>query len=101
MAGVRLGRLAVAKAHQRQGLGSLLVGVAIETFLEIFDKAGGISLFVDAKNERAMRYYQRFGFESLPSGALALFLSGRLLTYLFDGRAIGICIVALWHAPCF
>lgn len=74
VSGVRLGRLAVAKALQRQGVGKLLLIGALGKFMEIFDAAGGIGLFVDAKDQAARRYYEQFGFVSLPSNELELFL---------------------------
>ena len=74
VSGVRLGRLAVAKAHQRQGLGKVLLIAAMEKFMEIFQRAGGIGLFVDAKDQDAKRYYEQFGFISIPSNKLELFL---------------------------
>jgi len=40
VAGVRLGRLAVAKAYQRKGIGKILLVAAMEKFLEIFNTAG-------------------------------------------------------------
>lgn len=43
-------------------------------FVEIFNTAGGIGLFVDAKDHEAKLYYQRFGFVSLPANELELFL---------------------------
>jgi ribosomal protein S18 acetylase RimI-like enzyme len=71
---VRLGRLAVAKGRQRQGLGrSLMVG-ALKKFQEIFERAGGIGLFVDAKDQDAKIYYEQFGFVSIPGKELELFL---------------------------
>jgi ribosomal protein S18 acetylase RimI-like enzyme len=74
VSGIRLGRLAVAKAHQRQGIGKTLLVAAMGKFIEIFNRAGGIGLFVDAKDEDAKRYYQQFGFVALPSNELELFL---------------------------
>jgi len=74
VSGVRLGRLAVAREYQRQGIGKALLVAAMEKFLEIFNTAGGIGLFVDAKNLEAKRYYERFGFVALPSNELELFL---------------------------
>ncbi len=77
VSGIRLGRLAVAKGVQRQGIGkSLLVG-AMRKFLEIFETAGGIGLFVDAKDAEAKRYYEQFGFIPMPSNELELFLPVR------------------------
>jgi ribosomal protein S18 acetylase RimI-like enzyme len=74
VAGVRLGRLAVAKEHHRQGIGKTLLVAAMDKFMEIFSRAGGIGLFVDAKDQEAKRYYEQFGFASLPSNELELFL---------------------------
>ena len=74
VSGVRLGRLAVAKQYQRQGIGKALLVAAMGKFIEIFNTAGGIGLFVDAKDHDAKRYYEQFGFVSLPSNELELFL---------------------------
>lgn len=74
VSGVRLGRLAVAKDCRRQGIGKTLLVAAMEKFIEIFNTAGGIGLFVDAKDQAAKRYYEQFGFVSLPSNELELFL---------------------------
>jgi ribosomal protein S18 acetylase RimI-like enzyme len=74
VSGVRLGRLAVAREYQRQGVGKTLLVAAMEKFLEIFNTAGGIGLFVDAKDLASKRYYERFGFVALPSNELELFL---------------------------
>ena len=74
VSGIRLGRLAVAKAYQRQGIGKILLVAAMGKFIEIFNAAGGIGLFVDAKDQEARRYYEQFGFIALPSNELELFL---------------------------
>jgi ribosomal protein S18 acetylase RimI-like enzyme len=74
VAGVRLGRLAVAKTNQRQGIGKILIIAAMEKFMAIFNTAGGIGLFVDAKDQQAKNHYEQFGFISMPSNELELFL---------------------------
>ena len=74
VSGIRLGRLAVAKVYQRQGIGKILLVAAMGKFIEIFNTAGGIGLFVDAKDQEAKRYYEQFGFVALPSNKLELFL---------------------------
>ena len=74
VSGIRLGRLAVAKEYQRQRIGKTLLVAAMGKFIEIFNTAGGIGLFVDAKDQDAKRYYEQFGFVSLPSNELELFL---------------------------
>jgi hypothetical protein len=42
--------------------------------MEIFNTAGGIGLFVDAKDQDAKRYYEQFGFVPMPANELELFL---------------------------
>lgn len=74
VAGVRLGRLAVYKTFQRQGIGKTLLVAAMEKFIDIFNTAGGIGLFVDAKDQTIKRYYEQFGFVAMPSNELQLFL---------------------------
>ncbi|HUR45540.1 MAG TPA: GNAT family N-acetyltransferase [Candidatus Saccharimonadales bacterium] len=74
VAGVKLGRLAVAKGQQGKGIGKLLMVAALKKFVEVFDSAGGIGLFVDAKDSQIQSYYERFGFVPLPDDPLLLFL---------------------------
>jgi GNAT superfamily N-acetyltransferase len=74
VAGVRLGRLAVSKYRQGHGLGTILLVAAMKKFLEVFSMAGGIGMFVDAKDGDAKTFYERFGFVALPSNELQLFL---------------------------
>jgi ribosomal protein S18 acetylase RimI-like enzyme len=91
VAGVRLGRLAVAKAYQRQGIGKTLLVAAMGKFLEIFNSAGGIGLFVDAKDQDAKRYYEQFGFVSLPSSELELFLPVKTIQEALNTSSAGAC----------
>ena len=87
VAGVRLGRLAVAKTHQRQSIGKTLLVAAMGKFIEIYHTAGGIGLFVDAKDQDAKRYYEQFGFVSLPSNELELFLSVKTIQEALNTHA--------------
>jgi ribosomal protein S18 acetylase RimI-like enzyme len=74
VAAVKLGRLAVAKHLQRRGIGKLLLVAAMQKVIDVFQTAGGIGLFVDAKDQAAKHYYERFGFVPLSSNDLQLFL---------------------------
>ena len=76
--GVRLGRLAVARACQGKGLGELLLVDALTRARRIHAEAGGIGLFVDAIDEQAVGYYRRLGFDASPDNSLLLFLSVRV-----------------------
>lgn len=71
---MRLGRLAVALDRQGSGLGKALVAEALFRAARVADIAGGIGLFVDAKNETAAAFYAKFGFHPTPSAPLTLFM---------------------------
>ena len=86
-AGIKLGRLAISADRQRQGLGRMLLVAAMEKVIEVFESAGGIGLFVDAKDEAAKAYYERFGFIALPDSPLQLFLPLATLKNALEGTA--------------
>jgi hypothetical protein len=46
----------------------------VNALLEVFESAGGLGLFVDAKDDAAAAYYERFGFTALPDNPRQLFL---------------------------
>ena len=71
---MRLGRLAVASAHQGKGFGEALLAEALDRVASVADVIGGIGLFVEAKDDAAAAFYARFGFEPTPSGPLVLFM---------------------------
>jgi GNAT superfamily N-acetyltransferase len=69
---VLIGRLAVAAEHQGQGLGrALIFDAAIRT-----DRMGigAFALIVDAKDERAVAFYQSSGFTLIPGETRRLFV---------------------------
>ncbi|NMF63811.1 GNAT family N-acetyltransferase [Brasilonema octagenarum] len=72
--GVKLARLAVDQAYQRQGIGEVLMIEAMQRALIVAENAGSIGLFVDAKDESAKTYYSGYGFVSLEDASLELFL---------------------------
>jgi GNAT superfamily N-acetyltransferase len=86
VAGVRLGRLAVSVDHHGRGFGKILLVAAMMKFLEIFSTAGGIGLFVDAKDHHAKAFYEHFGFVPLPSNELQLFLPVATIQEAFARR---------------
>ncbi len=71
---VKLARLAVATTHQSKGYGNYLIGSAVEKVILISENVGIIGLFVDAKDDHAKEYYEKFGFISLNGNPLILFL---------------------------
>jgi ribosomal protein S18 acetylase RimI-like enzyme len=69
---VRIGRLAVDRHFQRRGLGELmLINVVHRT---IQDAAAAFALLVDAKNDIAVTFYQRYGFRLIAGKPRTLFL---------------------------
>ncbi len=70
----RLARLAVDLAHQRQGLGELLLADALQRCVRISESIGMIGVIVDAKDEHARGWYERYEFERLPDSPLTLWL---------------------------
>ncbi len=70
----RLGRLAVSLARQRQGLGGELLLAAGQRALAVAEAVGGVALAIDAKDDRAARWYERFGALRLLDDPLKLVL---------------------------
>lgn len=72
--GIRLGRLAVDRSMQGQGLGELLLADAIQRAGRVLEHLGVHALFVDAKDEQAAAFYRKYSFRPLPSDPLRLVL---------------------------
>jgi GNAT superfamily N-acetyltransferase len=69
---VRNGRLAVDQRFQRRGPGELMLMNAVHRTIQ--DAAAAFALLVDAKNDRAAAFYQRYGLCPIASKPRALFL---------------------------
>jgi len=70
----RLGRLAVDDTVQGRGLGGALLLSAARRCIRVADDVGGVALLIDAKNERAARWYQSYGALALEDAPLSLVL---------------------------
>lgn len=70
----RLGRLAVDRANQGQGLGGMLLAVAARRCIRVAAGVGGTALLIDAKNEQVVGWYERFGALPLLDSPLTLLL---------------------------
>lgn len=70
----RLGRLAVSLTVQGHGLGGELLLAAGERALAVAREVGGVALAIDAKDERAAGWYERFGALRLLDDPLRLVL---------------------------
>jgi ribosomal protein S18 acetylase RimI-like enzyme len=69
---VRIGRLAVDGQFQGRGLAAAMPMNAVHRTLR--DAAAAFTLLVDAKNDRAVAFYQHHGFLALESQPRTLFL---------------------------
>ena len=70
----RLGRLAVDRSMQGQGMGGRLLLAAGERVVLVAAQAGGVALLIDAKNERAAAWYASFGALPMDDAPLSLLL---------------------------
>jgi GNAT superfamily N-acetyltransferase len=70
----RLGRLAVDVSVQGQRIGSALLFAAGRRALGVAAEVGGVALAIDAKDERAAQWYERFGALRLLDDSLKLVL---------------------------
>lgn len=69
-----LGRLAVDRAWQGQGIGAALLAYALRVAVEGADSIASAVIEADAKDDTARSFYTRFGFRSLTDDRLHMFL---------------------------
>jgi ribosomal protein S18 acetylase RimI-like enzyme len=69
-----MGRLAIATKYQRNGLGSKLLWDALNRSEEKSRDIGSVAVIVDAKDEKAGRFYEKFGFRRFVDPPLRLYL---------------------------
>ncbi len=85
--GFRLARIATDLRWQGQGLGGQLLAAAARRCLRAAAEVGGIVLIIDAKNDRAARWYANYGAVPLGSKPLTLMIS--LATFAAGLKAAG------------
>ena len=72
---VMLARLAVDRSMQGQHLGQWLLMDAVKRCALVGQQSGVYALLVDAKNEDAKRFYERFGFSAIAGQPMSLYLA--------------------------
>ncbi len=70
----RLGRLAVDNSMQGRGLGGALIIRAADRCIRVAEDVGGVALLIDAKNDRAARWYESYGAMRMDDAPLSLVL---------------------------
>jgi GNAT superfamily N-acetyltransferase len=70
----RLGRLAVDRTVQGRGLGAALLLRAAARCIRVANEVGGVALLIDAKDERAARWYAAYDALPLLDAPLSLVL---------------------------
>ena len=85
--GFRLARIATSLRWQGQGLGGQLLGAAARRCLRAAAEVGGVVLIIDAKNDRAARWYTNYGAMPLNNKPLTLVLP--LATFAASLKAAG------------
>jgi GNAT superfamily N-acetyltransferase len=69
-----LGRLAVSNKHRGLQLGELLLVDALKRSLRLSREVGAMAVVVDAKDDTARSFYERYAFISFPQTPYRLFL---------------------------
>lgn len=69
-----LGRLAVDKHHKGRGLGQLMLVDAIKKSYQASQQIASVALIVEAIDEEAVSFYQKFGFINFQSSKERLYL---------------------------
>ena len=70
----RLGRLAIDTTVQGRGLGGALLLRAADRCIRVAHDVGGVALLIDAKNDRAARWYESYGALAMDDAPLSLVL---------------------------
>ena len=78
-----LGRLAVDKRYQKQGIGKLLLIDALRRSYEISKSIGSFAVIVDPLDRDAERFYEIYGFIKLPDSG-KMFLPMGTIKELFE-----------------
>ncbi|MBW4586917.1 GNAT family N-acetyltransferase [Aetokthonos hydrillicola Thurmond2011] len=69
-----LGRLAVDSTYQGQGIGELVLIDALKRVLNATTQIASVAVVVEAINEKAIKFYQKYGFRQFKEYPLKLYL---------------------------
>lgn len=77
-----LGRLAIDKRYQGQGIGKILLIDALKRCYEISHKIGSFAVVVDPIDDEAEKFYEKYDFIKLPDSK-RMFIATKTLQELF------------------
>lgn len=77
---VLLGRLAVDSHYQGRGLGEVMLIDALTRAYETSRMIGAMAIIVDAKDDTARRFYEKYGFQRMEDDEYRLFLPMQTIT---------------------
>ncbi len=80
---MRIGRLAVNRTEQGNGVGLMLLQHAMQLATTTAQQIGLYAVVVDAKHEKAAAFYERYGFTRFPFEPLALFITTDMIRRAF------------------
>lgn len=78
-----LGRLAVSQSHQGKGIGELVLIDALKRILDATSQVASLAVVVEAIDENAVRFYQKYGFEQFKQYPTKLYLPTKLIAENF------------------
>jgi len=78
-----LGRLAVSRDRQGEGLGELVLMDALHRALLATAQVASTAVIAEALDDKAGRFYQRYGFQQFQGHPLKLYLPMRTIQQLF------------------
>lgn len=81
---VLIGRLAVSTQAQSQGIGGILLVDALRRTVRVSSEVGISAILVDAKDQKAVTFYQHYGFLALPDLPNRLVLPIKTAVDLFE-----------------
>lgn len=81
---VKIGRLGVDVDYQRKGVGRLLLKNAFKSVYMVALLSGVNGVAVNAKNEMAIKFYKKFGFQLLNDSKRLLFLPIKTISQAFS-----------------
>ena len=82
-----IGRLAVDTRFAGRGLGRRLLMNALERSLRATEQVAAVAVVVEAKHDRAQRWYEQFGFTSFVDNPHRLFLPMDTINQLIGAQA--------------